>query len=96
MNPCALPPSVRILPHMGSELEERYREALSRINASALARWGSRALRTIQAYAGGERRVTDDAARELVSYLRHRSSELADAADAVEAALEKGEDHADH
>lgn len=96
MTPCAPSHSVRIVPHMSSELEERYREALDRINTSALARWGSRALRTIQAYGGGERRVTADAARELVSYLRHRSGELADAADAVEAALEKGEDHADH
>lgn len=80
---------------MSDDVAERYREALERINASALARWGSRALRTIQAYAGGERRVTDDAARELVAFLRHRSEELANAADHLEAALEREEHDAD-
>lgn len=84
-------PDVRILTHMSNKVEQRYREALERINASALARWGSRALRTIQAYAGGDRRVTADAARELVAFLRHRSEELTTAADALEAALEEEE-----
>lgn len=79
--------------HMSKDVEERYREALESINASALARWGSRALRTIQAYAAGERRVTEDAARELVDYLRHRSEELTAAADNLEAALREEEGH---
>lgn len=73
------------------KLGEQYREALDQTNASALARWGSRALRTIQAYASDERRVTMDAARELIAYLRHRSQELSEAADRLETALQEEE-----
>lgn len=86
--------AVRNITHMGDELRGRYREALDLVNVSELARETGRALRTLQAYKYGERRVTDEAARELVDYLEARSRALAAAADSLAAAVseEGGED----
>lgn len=75
--------------HMSAETEARYREAVELVNLSDLERWGSRAYRTLQAYKTGERRVTDEAARELVEYLRDRAGKLNEAAERLAAAMEK-------
>jgi len=74
-----------------TETEDRYREALRLVNVSELARRGKRALRTLQAYAAGERRVTNEAGRDLVCFLRERSEELTEAANRLEAALAEEE-----
>lgn len=75
--------------HMSEETEARYREAVELVNLSDLERRGSRAYRTLQAYKTGERRVTDEAARELVEYLRDRAGKLNEAAERLAAAMEK-------
>ena len=49
----------------------------------------SRVRRTVEQYRTGERRVTADAAREMVAYLRLRSEQFTTAADRLEAALQE-------
>ncbi len=51
----------------------------------------SRVRRTVEQYRTGERRVTADAAREMVAYLRLRSEQFTTAADRLEAALQEEE-----
>ncbi len=51
----------------------------------------SRVRRTVEQYRTGERRVTADAAREMVAYLRLRSEEFTAAADRLEGALQQEE-----
>ena len=75
--------------HMGKRTEERYLEALRLLNLSDLARETGRGYRTLKAYRGGERRITEAAVTELVEYLRAKSSDFSAAADALAAALEK-------
>ena len=76
--------------HMRTPTEDTYLKALARLNISRVADDTGRGLRTLQAYRRGERRITKAAARELLAYLRTMSSDLTDAADALEAALRKG------
>ena len=85
----ARPVSVRYITHMGKDLERQYREALRGLNLAQTARDTGRGLRTLHAYMNGDRRVTESAARELVDYLRSKSTSFTAAADKVEAALEK-------
>ena len=72
---------------MGTQMEDAYLAALDRLNVRRVADVTGRGLRTLHAYRRGERRITGDAARELVQYLRAMSSDLTKAADALEAAL---------
>ena len=51
----------------------------------------SRVRRTVEQYRIGERRVTADAAREMVAYLRLRSQQFIAAADRLEAATQQEE-----
>ena len=81
--------SVRYMAHMGKDLERQYREALRGLNLAQTARETGRGLRTLHAYMNGDRRVTEAAARELVDYLRSKSTSFTAAADKVEAALEE-------
>ena len=74
---------------MGRDLERRYREALKGLNYAEVSRETGRGLRTLHAYMNGDRRVTDAAVRELITYLRARSDTFTTAADRMEAALEK-------
>ncbi len=90
--PLALPTSVRYITHMSNDLEREYREALRGLNLAQTARETGRGLRTLHAYMNGYRRVTATAARELVEYLRSKSSTFLAAADKVEAALEREEE----
>ena len=78
---------------MGTRVEDAYLTALDRLNVRRVADVTGRGLRTLHAYRRGERRITENAARELVEYLRAMSSDLTKAADALEAALQEGEDH---
>ncbi len=72
---------------MGNPMEDAYLTALDRLNVRRVADGTGRGLRTLHAYRRGERRITEDAARELLEYLRAMSSDLTKAADALEAAL---------
>ena len=74
--------------HMGRHVEGAYLDALDLLNISDLSRETGRALRTLQAYRMGERRVTEAAARELIQYLQARAEQFAAASAALEAALE--------
>ena len=56
-----------------------------------VSHWTGRGYSTLQAYRAGQRRVTSDAARELVGYLRSQAESLTEAADKLEAALAKEE-----
>ncbi len=87
----ALPMSVQYIPHMGKDLERQYLAALKGLNLAQMSRATGRSLRSLHSYVSGDRRVTEPAARELVEYLRSRSSTFLAAADKVEAALEKEE-----
>jgi len=79
---------------MGDKVISRYLEALELVSLAEIARGTSRSYPTLQAYKYGERRITEDAARELASFLRSRAAEFHEAADAIEAALaEEGEDN---
>ena len=69
----------------------RYLEALGLVPLAEIARGTTRSYPTLQAYKYGERRITEDAARELASFLRDRAAEFTDAADAIEAALAEEE-----
>lgn len=74
-------------------MENRLRDSFVRATDAALAHLGDvseaigRVRRTVQQYRSGERRVTEDAARRLVTYLRRRAGELTEAADELERAL---------
>lgn len=72
---------------MGTPMEDTYLAALDRLNVRRVANTTGRGLRTLHAYRRGERRITKDAVRELLGYLRAMSSDLTRAADALEAAL---------
>ena len=76
---------------MGKKTEDRYRTALELLNLKEVSRQTGRGWRTLMGYKRSERRVTEPAARELIDYLRHRSTRLTAAADALEAALEQEE-----
>ena len=76
---------------MDEELTKRDLEACSLLNVSEFARESSRTLRTVQMYLAGDRRVTRDAGRELLEYLRQRCEDLTAAADALQAAIERKE-----
>lgn len=69
----------------------RYLEALRLVNMSDVARVSGRSLRSLQSYAGGQRRITPEAARELIQYLRTYVHKLTKAADKLEAALTEEE-----
>ena len=75
---------------MGTPMEDAYLRALARLNVRRVADNTGRGLRTLHAYRRGERRITEAAARELLEFLRAKSSDLTKAADALEAALLKG------
>ena len=81
---------VGILVYMENELTVRYLEALREVSVAEAARVTGRGRSTLEAYKKGTRRVTEAAARELLSYLRERAAGLASAADALEAALKEG------
>jgi len=70
-----------------------FNEALKTSTATfgEVARAISRVRRTVEQYRTGERRVTADAARELVAYLRLRSEQFTAAADRLEAATQQEE-----
>ena len=77
--------------HMSKTLEKAYLKALGFLNVSAVARATGRAFRTLAAYRAGDRRVTAEAARELVAYLRSHADLLTKAADRLEAAVTREE-----
>ena len=83
--------SVRYITRMRKGLERRYREALRDLNYAEVSRETGRGLRTLHAYMNGDRRITDPAVRELIVYLRAKSATFTDAADQMEAALERKE-----
>jgi len=72
---------------MGTQMKDAYLRALHPLNVRRVADATGRGLRTLHAYRRGERRITADAAGELVEYLRAISSDLTKAADALEAAI---------
>ena len=74
---------------MDDRLRTRYLKALALVNLADAARETGRGYRTLHAYLRGERRVTHEAARELIRYIRARATQLTAAADALEAALNK-------
>ncbi|MFG1691212.1 hypothetical protein ACGF5M_03475 [Gemmatimonadota bacterium] len=76
---------------MSKQLKKRYLDALELLNLKDVERDTSRSYRTLQAYRRNERRVTEDAAEELVAYLRVRAGRLNTAADRLEAALPREE-----
>jgi hypothetical protein len=78
--------------HMSKALERAYLAALRLVNVSDLARATGRAFRTLASYRAGERRVTPEAARELVTYLRSRADHFTRAADKLDAALAREEE----
>ncbi len=84
--------SVRILPHMGKELERRFREALRLVSLSELTRGTARSRSTWEKYHLGTRRPTVGAARELADYLRSRAQSDQKAADKLEAAADREEE----
>ena len=78
---------------MGKYLRARYLEALDAARATLgdVAQALGAGYRTLIAHKAGERTVTPEAARRLVAYLRTRARELEQAADRLEAAVEKEE-----
>ena len=82
---------VSIFPHMGKELERPFREALGLVSLAELARDTNRSRSAWEKYQFGERHVTIGAARELAAYLRSRSSAYAEAAEELEAAVQREE-----
>jgi hypothetical protein len=69
------------------KVEDRFREALSLVTFVELTNGTSRSRSSWEKYADGRLRITLDAARELAAYLRDRSEQLAQAGDALEAAV---------
>jgi len=72
---------------MGTPMEDAYLAAIEPLNVRRVADATGRGLRTLHAYRRGERRITEDAARDLLEYLRALSSDVTKATDALEAAL---------
>lgn len=77
---------------MGKTLDGLYTKALSLLNLSDVSRETGRGYRTLKAYRGGDRRVTLDAARELIAYLRSRALLFNEAATKLEAAVAREEE----
>ena len=77
--------------HMSKQLEKAYLEALEAAlaNLGTIAEDTGRGYRTIRAYRDGYRRITAGAALSLVDYLRKRSTQLEDAADKLQRAIDK-------
>ncbi len=84
--------SVRIFPHMGKELEQRFREALRLVSLSELTHGTARSRSTWEKYHLGTRRLTLGAVRELAEYLRSRARSDQEAADKLEAAADREEE----
>lgn len=82
-------PRVPNFRHMGKRLTTAFLKALrtAKTTLGDVARGTGRGYRTLHAYLKGDRRVTLDAARDLLSYLRRRARELDDAADELERAV---------
>jgi hypothetical protein len=68
-------------------VEDRFRDALEQVTLAELARGTSRSRSSWEKYKDGRLPITLGAARELAAYLKARSAELAEAADALEAAV---------
>ena len=77
---------------METDLAKWYRETLSGLNLAEVARETDRGHRMLHAYLRGERTVTDEAVRQLITYLRAKSATFTTAANRMESALEKEED----
>ena len=92
---CASLPFVRMLPHMGKELERRFREALRLVSLSELTHGTARSRSAWEKYHLGKRRPTVGAARELAEYLRSRARSDQKAAEKLEAAADREEAHDD-
>ncbi len=92
---CATLLSVRMFPHMGKQLERRFREAIRLVLLSELTRGTSRSRSTWEKYHLGKRRPTVGAARELAEYLRSRARSDQKAAEKLEAAADREEAHDD-
>ncbi len=88
---CTAHVNVCTIAYMGDRVTARYLEALGLLPLADLARGTGRAYPTLQAYKYGERRITENAARELAAYLRQRAGEFERAAEAIEAALAEEE-----
>lgn len=80
--------------YMGKRLTDRFLAALDAALATLadVAEGTGRHYRTLQSYQRGERRVTVEAARDLVRYLRRRATHLDRAADSLERAADREED----
>ena len=93
----ALRPSINVctITYMKSSLEKRYQQALDRVTMADLARSGSRAYVTLQAYRSGYRRPTVAAARELVTFLRARAEESTRVAERLEEELMRAQQDRD-
>lgn len=79
---------VQLYMHMNN-LERWYLQALERLNLADVARETGRGYRTLHAYMRGERRVTREAAKELVDYLRTKADTFTTAAEEIQTALDK-------
>ena len=88
---CANLLSVRMVPHMGKELERWFREAMRLVSLSELTRSTSRSRSAWEKYHLGKRRPTVGAARELAEYLRSRARSDQKAADKLETAADREE-----
>ena len=84
-------PPVYIFLHIGKRLERAYLRALGFPNLRELSDWSGRAYSTLMSYRQGARRVTTDAARELVDFLRDRARTFTQTAEKLEAAINKEE-----
>ncbi len=91
MTPLVPPVLEQYILSMSTELAKWYKETLGGLNLAELARETGRSHRMLHAYVRGERRVTDAAVRELIVYLRSKSTSFTAAADRMEAALEEEE-----
>ena len=81
-----------MIAYMSKVLERAYLRALALVSMRDVSRGTGRGYSTLQAYRAGERRVTSDAARELVGYLRSQAETFTEAARRLEAALAKEEE----
>ncbi len=84
--------SVRIITHMGKELERRFREAMRLVSLSELTGGTTRSRSAWEKYKLGKRRPTVAAAHELAKYLRDRAQSDQKAADKLEAAANREEE----
>ena len=78
--------------YMGKALERAYLRTLKLLNLRDLSNETGRGYSTLMAYQAGTRRVTAEAGRELIKYLRGSAKELTAAADALTAALDREEE----